>query len=341
MRRVPTGLDIRVRSSLGVAAAIVIVVASAIPAGRAAHSTSSVGEIAFSRDCSIFVIGADGNAQRRLTRPSPAGCSTTPAWSPDGRRIAFVRTYEDPSAAGTDPTPGVIYIMNADGTGARRITGRLPDVGEPQWSPDGTAIAFDERAGGVSIVGADGTTKRVLAPNLSYPAQPSWSPDGRRIAIVRDVRFGRGAIYTVSADGGALRRLTVLRDGEHLHPAWSPNGRTIVFTLDSEARSVRAGGGGERPLRTGLGRPWMSWSPDGSRILVAFGRPGLWVMRPNGTQLRALTRIEGDHGVWSSDGRRIALARTHHGFEIYVMNADGRGLRKVALGSSPTWRPTQ
>src|SRR5207244_616815 len=84
----------------------------------------------------LYVINVEGSGERLLRRESPDsthGFLTSPAWSPDGKRIAFTRI--DYTKA---PDYGV-YVMNADGTGATKI---LDDAGEPAWSPDGKSIAF-------------------------------------------------------------------------------------------------------------------------------------------------------------------------------------------------------
>jgi Tol biopolymer transport system component len=93
--------------------------------------------------------------------------------------------------------------------------------------------------------------------------------------------------------------------------------------------------------------PVMLWSPSGAHIVVTGGRPGIWIMRPDGTHPRALTRNFADGNLsWSSDGRKISFTRWDQDFggakdAIYVMNADGSGLRKIALGRRPSWQPVR
>src|SRR5918995_4294977 len=85
-----------------------------------ARPERTVGQIAFARGCSIFVIKTDRTGERRLTDQAK-GCAGSPAWSPNGRRIAFVRRYDDPS--GQDLAgPDEIYVVNADGSGTRQLT---------------------------------------------------------------------------------------------------------------------------------------------------------------------------------------------------------------------------
>ena len=117
---------------------------------------------------------------------------------------------------------GAVYVMNADGSGQRRLTHTAGRDSHAAWSPDGRQIVFHSRRGGtidVSVVNADGSGQRVLMRGARLPA---WSPDGRRIALERS-RDGFRDVYVVNADGSGLRRLT--RNPEKTSVtdfAWSP-----------------------------------------------------------------------------------------------------------------------
>ena len=115
-------------------------------------------------------MNADGSGQRRLTRD--ARNSATPAWSPDGRKIAF--------EGGRDGTNGV-YVVNADGSGQRRLArnGRAP-----AWSPDGRTIAFFSDTK-IYLMNADGSEHRPLTKPLGgREGSLAWSPDGRKLAFL-------------------------------------------------------------------------------------------------------------------------------------------------------------
>lgn len=213
----------------------------------------------------IYVMNVEGSGLTDLSR-APTANDDHPVWSPDGRRIAFVRYLSDASGR-LDDRSG-IYVMNADGSGQMQI-GKRGD-GTPAWSPDGRRIAL-ARAGGIFVMNADGTGATRLTDSPAGDLQPAWSPDGRRIAFTR--RGGGpgplfsgafvGDIYIMNADGSAQTSITRTGGrGSNLDPAWSPDGRMILFT------STRAGDGGQARLYT--------MNPDGSCPTGLARPPGLF-----------------------------------------------------------------
>ena len=162
----------------------------------------------------IYVVNADGSGERRLTNnrtPGPPTPSTVqsnfaPAWSPDGRRIAFVRT------TGFLSPLGEVWVMNADGTEQRRLTREAS--GWPYfalaWSPDGQKLAFtSDRDGNAEIysINTDGSGLRRLTGNPKYDGDGAWSPDGRRIVFVSN-RDGHSEVFVMNADGSGQRKLS-------------------------------------------------------------------------------------------------------------------------------------
>jgi dipeptidyl aminopeptidase/acylaminoacyl peptidase len=239
-----------------------------------------------------------------------------PAWSRDGRTIVFV-SWRDGN--------GEVYAMDADSSSPRNLTQDPAQDVRPAWSPDGRRIAFVTRRDGnseVYVMNADGSGKRNLTRDRASDDYPTWSPDGRKIAFLRCSDSPRSCVtpprfelYVVNADGSGLRRLP----------------------LDPTTVSYRY------PLQYPL-----VWSPDGRTI-----HSGRYLVRTDGSGSRWLSYIPLT-AVWSPDGRQIAFARPRgrtgpgpccyaaHS-DIYVMNADGSGTRKLThnarQNAEPAWSP--
>ena len=339
------GMDLRVP---GVAVASFLVLAGVV--GRAEATVPGAnGRIAFASFSnrldeltlgetiteSIDVVSANGRGRRSLrscTRvqgenwvrlaPDVGDWSieyTSPAWSPDGKRIAF--------DAGTQ-----LAVIRSDGTGFRLLPAQSANDGDPAWSPDGRKLVFSGARGADPAAGTDlytldlasGSSRR-LTFRGGRDRAPAWSSRGR-IAFTRGgqtlapdapgaFRPGSGNVYTVRPDGRALRQLTY-RSGSD--PSWSPHAGKIVF--------VR-----------------------GRRIHGAW-RQRLFAVRADGSDLHPVTTPGADspdHPSWSPDGKLIA----YHGFDsgVWVQRLDGRSLRQVVAGASggayhfdasePDWQP--
>jgi TolB protein len=238
-----------------------------------------------------------------------------------------------------------LYSMTAAGQGMKRLTKTRAREEDPAWSPDGKRILFTRGGRGIWLMTSAGNDVRRVTADGS---DPSWAPDGSRFAFV-----SRGDIFVGSIGSGPVSNIThtpLLEDG----PAWSPDGTRIAFVRspDGEAYNlyvVEANGSGATQLARGLSddaRP--NWSPDGRRIAVwrrpypNYDRHYIWVINSNGSGAHRLTKSGRDQApAWSPDGKRLVFASYRHGRtgEIYVMNVNGTGLKRLTRDTFNDWAP--
>jgi hypothetical protein len=168
----------------------------------------------------IYIVNIDGSGLTRLTNHPDTDYS--PTWSPDGLQIAFSSDRDNPRRPEDIYYPYAlheVYVMNADGSGQKRLT---YDTGAgPAWSPDGQRIAFVSRQDQnfeIFVINADGSDPTRLTDHPANDGSPTWSPDGRQIAFTSD-RDGKNQIYVMNADGSGLTQLTF--EGYNCCPDWS------------------------------------------------------------------------------------------------------------------------
>lgn len=189
------------------------------------------------RGANLYVVSADGETVRPLTRNAGFAITQDPTWSPDGKRIAYVGNAEQNYD---------VFLVNADGTGsATRLTNTRGIYRDLAWSPDGTKIAHatgpDFFNTHIFVMRADGTAPAQVSTGGGSDSAPAWSPDGARLAYQNDFQFGPPEIFVVNADGSGQTRLTSNFASDR-HPTWSPAGTEIAFTSNRD--TVGSGGQG-------------------------------------------------------------------------------------------------
>ena len=312
------------------------------------------GEIAFTEEnqegnADVFSVKPDGTALTNLSN-TPAAYNDLPVWSPDGSKIAFESSRDDPVNYFFQ-----IYVMTAAGSGQTRLTNNPGDNFNPVWSPDGSKIAFMNFDNGnteIFVMNSDGTGQQNLTNNAAYDFIAAWSPDSSRIAFESD-RDGNIEIYEMNADGS--NQVNLSNDfGTDRSPSWSPDGNRIVFTTsrdgNSEVYVMNADGGGQVRLTNNSAQDRNPiWSPTGAMIVFSQSDAGgtrLRTMNTDGSGQVDLTdpSHSPNNFVWSPDGARIAFDSNVNGeMDIYVVDADASNLQRLTTSATrsigPVWQP--
>lgn len=269
----------------------------------------------------------------------PGAALATPLGS-NGRLV--IREYFN-----ADHTNGALFTINPDGTHRVQITFPASNVldTEPDWSPDGTQIAFERRTlcGGdcqtneLYVVNADGSNLHVIPTPEPTVESAAWSPDGGRIAfamatggVVNDLAVDV-SIWEIRTDGTGLRQIThpiAFQQSEDHGVQFSPDGSRLVIERDlaacgwcPEIFTVNSTDGGKvvRVSPRGLsGFDHPDWSPDGAWVMFRSqtGRGGsskIFVARPDGTRIQAIldgtrTGLVYMSSSFSPDGHEMTIA---------------------------------
>ncbi|HZR36347.1 MAG TPA: DPP IV N-terminal domain-containing protein [Nevskia sp.] len=245
----------------------------------------------------LMVANADGSEAREWA--SSGEPLMTPAWSPDGGRLAYV---------GYDNGRSAIFILDLASGERRKLVEERGINSSPAWSPDGTRIAATLSLGrnpDIYVIDLASGGKRRLTSDAAIETETTWSPDGRTLAFTSD-RSGTPRVYTMSADGGPPRPLPEL-GRQSANPCYSPDGRTLAMVVESGGRFrvglLRLDSGRYESLSSGPRDEKPSFAPNGTALVFASqdGTLGtLKVRRLDGTQLREL-RDSGDlrEPAWS------------------------------------------
>src|SRR5918992_1607553 len=312
------GRMVAVARARAVLAAVGVALAAGCGEDRAALERGT--QIAFTANqggrMSLVVIAADGRHRMRLARGA-----SSPAWSPDGQQLAFVRERGDDSD---------IAVMDADGSALRAVTSGAGRDRDPALSPDGEWIAFTREAGrgdgpvhaAIHVVRADGTGLRPVTSGDALDGRPAWSPDGR-LAFTRVTTRGQrfvAHLYVVDAAGSGEHKLV-----EGHSPAWAPDGRRLAYVS----------------WRDRFGRTCFHECTPSGEIYVVGG---------DGRGDRRLTRSRADDSdpAWAAGGDQILFSSDRsdpdrHDRELYAMSAAGECITRLTNASSwssePAWRP--
>jgi hypothetical protein len=268
----------------------------------------------------VYVTDIKGRGARRLTHAAGAyPNSLSPSFSPDSSRILWFKYGGDPGSSG-------LWVMNADGSGQRQLTG---DGGQdPVFSPSGAQIAYTLQ--GIAIAGADGagshvilgdqnaTTINPFARHLEQNYEASWAPDASRLAFSRRVMTttvdqieSAIDVFAMNPDGSDLRQLTSTPKMDEVDASYSPDGRMIAYYRRPEGDDrqgeiwvMNADGSGQRRVALGA-------NPEWSTLQSGPGRPRLKFLFIGVNRKR---RCLGALGGWSAFVR--TKARPYTGFHV-------------------------
>ena len=319
-------------TAVAIAVAAIAALVVPLPAARATYAGKR-GPIVFQRllnpkdesTTQLFAVSPTTGRVRQLTH-FPGG-AFDPAYSPNGRQIAFDRRFPN--------GPDEAYTIGFDGSNPTRIpiacAGQCLGIDEPDWTRSGHDIAFGRAFG--PIVKNNASTLELATAQLNgagdrvirtfgftgtgtEPHNAVWSPNGRMLAVTilndRKKPINASAIYLFSANGKTVRRLTP-RNLDAGNPDWAPNGKRIVFNSFYEGQSESE----------------------------------LYTIRPDGTGMHRILKEKKNNyafdPVFSPDGERIAFVHASRKTppHIWSIGADGKNLRQETHGNlvdlEPDW----
>jgi Tol biopolymer transport system component len=295
----------------------------------------------------IFVAGATGESARRIT-----DTGFDPAWSPDGKQIAFA-TEEliDPAARLGDST---LYGVPITGGPPHKLV--EGDAVQPSWSPSGQRIAYWSNTGGqrdIYTVAATGGTRVAVTEDAALDWSPVWSPDGRFIYFASD-RGGAMNLWRISVEQSSGRPLgspepvTAGVQASAALPRFSKDGARLAFR--SRIASVNPVAIPFDPVTLRAGTPVVLDTQNNVRIPSDVSRDGsqvafyslgdhqedVFIGSPDGRIQRVTDDPPRDRApVFTPDGRSLLFYSNRDGnWAVWSVGVDGGNLRKIA-GDAP------
>lgn len=244
----------------------------------------------------LYAISPGGGAPVQVTH-TPTVSDVMPSWSPDGKRVAFVRYGSGGAIDG-------IWTMKTTGGDLKAVPG-TKGASDPAWSPDGKRIAYAKPVGTqreIYVADIDGTPATRLTHTAADDLHPTWSPDGKYLAFNRADAGGHSRVMRIRLS--TLAETPVTGAGSHdWTPDWSRGGRIAFSRVDASGFAhlylVRPDGSGLlRITAARLNDKNPSWSPDGSRLVFTRGGADdadpehLYLVRADGTALTQLTKTD-------------------------------------------------
>lgn len=264
------------------------------------------------------------------------------AWSPDGKSLSF--TILEMKTTPPRSMKAAVYVMKADGSGMRKITGEGINAFGPAWSKDGARIFFggvnpETKEAQIYSVGADGNGLTQLT-RTGRNSSPVVSPDGKKIVFNSETVEHKPQIWVMNIDGSDAKALTNDTALAFYNPIWSPDGKRIVYYTEKgdnkdQIWTMNADGGDQKLLTGNIGHNFYpAWSADGKRIIFCSDRDGekevIYSMKTDGSDVKRLLKTNSFYAKFSPDGKRIAfIAGKFPANNIFIAGADGSKITKL------------
>jgi Tol biopolymer transport system component len=286
----------------------------------------------------LYQVAVLGGASRKLIYD----VDNRVAFSPDGKRIAFIRNTSDEST---------VMIANADGTSEQRLAAHKQSESffYLAWSPDAKVIACAVSRGTnnkalVAVASEGGAEKAIGAQRWQSISSPAWLPDGSALVLTAADKSDQSQVWLVSYPTGEARQVTNDLNGYHGGSLTADASALVVLHSDLQANIWIAPNGradDARRVTSGTGKAdgaaGLAWTPDNRLIytLSAGGGADIWAMDSSGGNQKQLTSAAGanSYPTVTPDGRYIIfLAQRAGALALWRMDADGGNARQLVAG---------